>query len=110
MTDYIAAWTSNDEADIRRLFTDEAIYLTAPFDEPWVGVDAIVREWLNERDEPADWEFNWQPLVSSGRIFTITGETRYSGGRTYSNLWVIGLEPDGRASSFTEWYMKRPAN
>ena len=26
----------------------------------------------------------------------------------YSNLWVIRLEEDGRASEFTEWWMEKP--
>ncbi|MEY2848469.1 MAG: hypothetical protein RI885_1134 [Actinomycetota bacterium] len=110
MTDYLRAWTSNRDGDIRSLFTDDAIYLTAPFDEPRVGVDAIVEGWLADRDDPSDWSFDWQPLVADGGLSTITGETRYTDGRVYSNLWVIGLEADGRASSFMEWYMEHPTD
>jgi hypothetical protein len=29
----------------------------------------------------------------------------YEGGSTYSNLWVIRLDAEGRARAFTEWWM-----
>lgn len=36
------------------------------------------------------------------------GLTTYRGNsRSYDNLWIIQLTADGRASSFTEWYMQR---
>jgi hypothetical protein len=26
----------------------------------------------------------------------------------FSNIWVIRLDPDGRANSFAEWWVQRP--
>ena len=26
----------------------------------------------------------------------------------YSNIWVIKLAPDGRATSYTEWWVEKP--
>ena len=38
----------------------------------------------------------------------VQGLTTYKADhRSYDNLWVIQLTADGRASSFTEWYMPR---
>jgi hypothetical protein len=32
---YSRAWNSNDPADIRDLFSEEAVYYTGPFDPRW---------------------------------------------------------------------------
>ncbi len=106
MDSYLRAWTTNDRSDIAALFTEDAVYRTAPFDEPRVGHDAIIAGWVDDEDAPDAWSFEWQPLVSSGHVVTITGETRYTSGRHYSNLWVMRFAPDGRCMDYTEWYME----
>jgi hypothetical protein len=107
MDAYQRAWTSNDPGDIASLFTDDGVYLTEPYADAWRGRDAIVAGWLAHSDEPATWKFDWQPLVETDGLCVVTGATDY-GDRKYSNLWVIRLAPDGRASEFTEWYMQHP--
>ena len=109
MEHYVAAWRSNEPEDIRALFTEDAVYSTSPHEpEPWTGREQIVEHWLASRDEPDDWTFEWEVLgVDGGRAF-VQGFTSYRGsGRNYDNLWIIQLTWDGRASSFTEWYMQR---
>jgi uncharacterized protein (TIGR02246 family) len=105
---YVRAWTSNDPEDIEGLFTDEARYFTEPSAKPWVGRDTIVRSWLERRDEPGQWEFRYEPLALAGDLAFVRGWTRYLDDRPrgYDNLWVIRLAEDGRASEFTEWYIK----
>jgi hypothetical protein len=117
MEKYIAAWTTNDPEDIRALFTEEAVYATRPHDaDAWRGRDQIVDRWLEARDEPGDWTFDWTLLGADGGLGAdsglafVQGFTHYLGDRpSYDNLWVIRLEPDGRASEFTEWFMERKA-
>src|SRR5687767_5642522 len=46
---YVRAWNSNDPADIRALFTQDAAYLSEPYSRPWRGQDEIVRQWLDRR-------------------------------------------------------------
>ncbi len=47
-------------------------------------------------------------LGADGGLAFVQGFTHYLGDRpSYDNLWVIRLEPDGRASEFTEWFMER---
>lgn len=111
---YRKAWLSNTEEDIRALFTDDAVYEFRPHDpKPWVGLDAIVAGWLEHPDAPGDTTFEWQRLATEGRTATVQAVTVYDDGserKVYDNLWVITLEPDGRASHFTEWYMERRAD
>lgn len=107
ITDYQKAWDSNEPADIRALFTDDAEYRTAPFDEPRVGADAIVAGWIEDADQPGDHTFTWSIAGIDGDLAFVEGDTDY-GERAYANLWVIRFADGGRATAFTEWYMKRP--
>jgi hypothetical protein len=36
------------------------------------------------------------------------GETRYTDGRTFSNLFVMRFDDAGRCASFVEWYIEHP--
>jgi ketosteroid isomerase-like protein len=104
MTAYRAAWDSNDPDDIAALFTEEASYYFEPFQEPFRGRDAIVEEWLKRADQPGDTTFTWHPVVETDDVWIVQGVTVYST-ITYSNLWIIRHDADGRASEFTEWWM-----
>lgn len=112
---YEKAWASNDEGDIRALFREDAEYRTEPWSQPWSGADAIVAGWLEARDEPGDYTFEWDVIGVDGDRTFVQGRTVYRADETgaderdYSNLWVIDLDPDGRARSFTEWYSRRRA-
>lgn len=105
MQAYERAWESNEPEDIRALFTDDALYFTEPWIEPWRGVDAIVAGWLERKDEPGNHTFTWSPLVVTDDVWVVQGTTAYASGRTYSNLWVIRPGGEGRAAEFTEWWM-----
>jgi hypothetical protein len=105
MSGYRRAWQSNDPDDIRGLFTEDALYRVEPWSEPWRGQDAIVENWLARRDEPETTTFSWSALVVTDDIAVVQGETVYVSDATYSNLWVIRLDADGRATEFTEWWM-----
>jgi ketosteroid isomerase-like protein len=106
---YRTAWTTNASADIRALFTDDAVYEFHPNDVgAWRGIDDIVAGWLAEPDDPADWRFDLVDVATTGDTAFVRGVTTYRGERpTYDNLWVITLAHDGRASHFTEWFYTR---
>src|SRR4051812_7195223 len=106
---YRTAWTSNEPDDIRALFTEDAEYRYHPWDEPLTGHEAIVAGWLDSKDEPGDWTFEWEPVAEQGRIGVVEGRTVYRNGPSYRNLWVVELAEDGRAARFTEWYMEEPS-
>lgn len=107
MDAYRTAWESNDPQDIRALFTETAEYRTEPYAEPWTGHAEIVEGWLEGRDEPGETSFTWTPVVSNAELGIAEATTVYvKRDVTYSNLWIVRFAIDGRAISFTEWWME----
>jgi uncharacterized protein (TIGR02246 family) len=108
---YIRAWNSNDPAEIGALFTEDALYHTEPFAEPWRGREQIVKRWLERKDEPGQATFEWRELIATPETAIIVGTATYrEPPRFYSNLWVIRLDDEGRCQEFTEWWMEQPRN
>jgi ketosteroid isomerase-like protein len=108
---YVDAWRTYDPAAIAALFTEDAAYAYHPWDEGDEvvrGRDAIVADWLQERDEPGSWEAQYRPLMVEGQRAVITGTTRYADGEFYWNLWVLRFDEDNRCADYVEWFMTRP--
>ena len=103
---YVAAWRSYDHAAIGALFADDATYAYHPWDEPLRGREAIVASWLEDRDAPDSWEARYAPLMIDGDRAIATGETRYTDGETFSNLFVMRFD-DGRCADFVEWFLRQ---
>jgi hypothetical protein len=110
VTAYRKAWGTNADDDIRALFTDDGVYLGGPSDAPITGIDAIVASWLSQAEKPDDTTFEWHVAGVDGDTGFVEGRVDYIDGRLYDNLWVIRFAEDGRARSFTEWWMKRPGS
>ena len=105
---YVNAWNSNDPDDIRALFTEDATYLTGAFDPPWQGADEIVKQWIENKDEPGTTEFRYEVIAIDGGTAVIQGVTDYfepPPPRKYGNLWVVRLAADGRATYYLEFWM-----
>jgi len=105
---YIEAWHGNDRERIRALFAEDAAYAYNPWDEPLRGREAIVDDWLKEPDEPGSWQAEYRPILVDGRRAIVTGITRYADSDSYSNLFVVDFDEEGRCRAFTEWYMRQP--
>lgn len=105
---YVSAWESNDPTEIGALFSDDAVYLTSPDSPPRRGRDAIVAGWLEDRDEPGTWAFDWRIVHEDDGFLVVQGRTEYPDRDDYLNLWIIRLDGDGRATEYTEWYLARP--
>lgn len=106
---YVEAWRTYDPGAIGELFSADASYAYHPYDEPLHGREAIVADWLRERDEPDSWEARYSPLLIDGDRAAATGETRYRSGRRFSNLYVLRFDETGRCREFVEWFMEHPA-
>ena len=104
---YIDAWRSADPAAIGDLFSSDARYFYGPYRDPVVGRDAIVASWTSNPDAPGSWEAEYRPLAIDGAVAIATGESRYSNGKAYSNIFVCRFDDQGRCSEFREWFMER---
>ena len=104
---YIDAWRTGDPDAIGELFSADASYWYGPYRKPTVGRDAIVRDWTADRDEPGSWEAEYRPLAIDGETAVAIGESRYTNGRTYSNIFVCRFDDEGRCAEFREWFMQR---
>jgi hypothetical protein len=106
---YIGAWKSYDPDSIGSLFTDDARYRYRPTDEPVAGRDAIVADWLEDRDEPGTYDAEYRPWAVEGLRAVATGTSRYvdaDGTRTFSNVFLLEFAADGRCASFTEVFVE----
>jgi hypothetical protein len=110
---YVAAWTSYDPQAIGALFSADATYRYHPEDEPVKGRDAIVADWLQDPDQPGEYDARYAPLaidptngnhVASGwsRYFTSTGDLKDE----YWNIYLVTFDDAMQASSFTEWWIR----
>ena len=113
---YKKAWASNDAETIAALFTEDATYMWHPWegDDPdAIGREAIVAAWLDDPDDPGSWTLECEPLAVNddlgvARCTTIYRATADEPETTYYNIFLVRLTDDGRASEFTEYFMKEP--
>ena len=110
---YVEAWRANADEPIRALFGDDVVYRFAPFSETHVrrGIDAVVKEWLDDPDPPDSWEARYEPFAVDGDRAVATGWSRYRASdsdpeRTYHNVFLMRFATDGRCVEFTELYMR----
>lgn len=106
---YRSAWEIYDAADIRALFTEDAVYRAHPYESGFVGHDAIVAAWDAVKDDAADTRFEVQAVHVAGNVAFIRAVSDYPVfGDVWENLFEVALTEDGRAESFTGWDIKRP--
>ena len=111
---YLTAWNTDAPDDIAALFAADARYYTAPFRVPYTGVDEIVRWWIENGDSSVPWTFEYEVIAREGDLYVIRGVTTYpeesiAGGEkteTYSNIWLVTLDTEGRATEFIEYWMQ----
>lgn len=108
---YVGAWRTYDPVAIGALFTEDATYAYHPWDEGEElvrGREAIVANWLEERDPPESWEARYRPVLVEGDRAVATGTTSYADGDFFCNLWVLRFDENNRCAEYVEWYMSPP--
>jgi hypothetical protein len=108
---YVDAWRTYDPAAIGALFAEDATYAYHPYDEGDQvvrGREAIVANWLEDRDEPGTWEASYRPLMIEGQRAVAEGTTSYTNGDFFWNLWTLRFDEENRCAEFVEWFMVRP--
>jgi SnoaL-like domain len=110
---YVEAWRTYDPAAIGELFTEEIEYRYHPWDEPVRGRDALVENWLADRDEPGSWTAEYRPWLVGRDDAVAVGVSRYFGAdgttvdREYYNVFLCRFDGAGRCREFTELFLER---
>jgi hypothetical protein len=115
---YLHAWQTYERANIEALFTEDAEYRYHPADEPEVGRELIVSDWLNPggdpggRDAPGTFAGEYHPYAVDGNRAVAVGTSTYwtdasrsTLRQVYYNCWLLEFAPDGRCRSFIEYFM-----
>jgi ketosteroid isomerase-like protein len=99
---YEQGWRDADLDAVGRLFTEDARYLTSPYERPMVGHDEIRAFWV---DDERTFAFTAEPIAVEGVDAVVRAEVRYADPVTqeYRDLWVLRFADDGRVSHFEEW-------
>ena len=111
LDDYVAAWKSYDAAAIGALFSEDANYRYNPFDEPVKGREAIVANWLENRDTPNTYSGDYKAVAVNGSTAVSNGHTKYFQAdsktleRQYDNIFMLKFDDAARCQDFCEWYM-----
>ncbi len=105
---YVAAWRSGKAEDIGDLFSEDVVYSYRPYTEPVRGRDAVVADWLRSPDDPGSWDAEYHPVAVEGDTGVSIGESRYPHeDKTYSNVFVVRFDGDGRCREFREWWVQK---
>ncbi len=102
---YIAAWRSNDPAEIGALFTDDVVYRFRAFEDPVIGRDAVVAAWLENPDPPESWSADYRVWAVSEDRAATSGKTEYTDGSVFHNVFLLTFH-DGACASYTEWWVQ----
>ncbi|MBC8170160.1 MAG: nuclear transport factor 2 family protein [Anaerolineae bacterium] len=110
---YVHAWKTYDPQAIADLFGENATYSFQPFDEePVAGRDAIVANWLENKDKPGTYDGHYEPVAIDGNLAVANGRSSYfeEDGKTlkriFDNIFILRFDADGRCIEFREWYME----
>lgn len=119
LTDWIGryerAWRSPGTDVLAELFTEDASYSTAPYENPHRGLAAIREMWEAERSGPdEDFEMSSEVVAAEGdtgvaRVVVnyLTAKERegrrHRQRREYRDLWIVQLDESGLCSHFEEW-------
>ena len=111
---YGGAWRTAGTEQLDGLFTTDATYRMAPFQEPHRGLDAIRVLWDAERAGPdEEFEMDFDIVAVDDPRAVVRVEVRYGPPRPqhFRDLWVLEFAQDGRCRAFEEWPFtsERPA-
>jgi ketosteroid isomerase-like protein len=103
---YEGAWRTSGTAALAGLFSQDASYLPAPYEEQVAGLDAITQMWERERDGPGEvFTLATEVLAVDGAVAVVQAEVRYGDPvrQEYRDLWVLRFRDDGHCIWFEEW-------
>src|SRR3954451_3609616 len=112
---YERAWRTPGTDVLAELFTEDATYSTAPYEDPHRGLEAIAEMWEAERFGPdEEFEMTSEVVAVEGdtgvaRLTVLYEEAKQKERRLhrqrkeYRDLWIVQLDETGLCSHFEEW-------
>jgi ketosteroid isomerase-like protein len=103
--EYERAWRTEGTEALTSLFTEDATYRTAPFEQPFRGLTAIAEMWEEGREGPDEvFSLDTDVIAVDGDTGVIRVEVSYGDpvGQTYRDIWIVELR-DGLCRAFEEW-------
>jgi hypothetical protein len=103
---YERAWRTAGTEPLRELFEENASYRTAPYLEPYVGLERIGEMWDAEREGPDEvFAMTSEIVALDGDTAVIRVEVKYGDpvDREYRDVWIVQFGDDGKAAVFEEW-------
>ena len=110
---YVEAWKTYDPDKIGALFSDDIVYRYHPNDEPEVGRELLVSNWLQTRDAEGTYDAEYHPVaIDPDGTHVANGWSRYfesPGGAMrdeYYNVYICRFNDAGECTSFTEYWIQ----
>jgi hypothetical protein len=103
---YERAWRTPGTDLLAGLFSADASYLNAPFQEPFVGLDEIAKLWERQRDAPDEIFAMEREIVAVDADTGVSRmHVRYGDPVTeeFKDIWIVRLGDDGLCTEFEEW-------
>jgi ketosteroid isomerase-like protein len=112
---YVDAWKTYDAAKIGALFAEDVVYKYHPADagdDIVVGRTAVVKNWLDQKDDPGTYDAKYEVLAIDGDTHVAHGRSDYfesPGGPLrdqYFNVYVCSFNDKGECTGFTEYWIQ----
>jgi ketosteroid isomerase-like protein len=109
---YVDAWKTYDEQKIADLFSENVVYKYSPEDDGVKGRAAVVKSWLDNKDEPGTYDAKYEVVAIDGDTHVANGWSRYFTGPggdkrdEYFNVYICKFDADGRCREFTEYWIQ----
>jgi len=103
---YERAWRTAGTEPLADLFTPDATYSTAPFEDRHGGLEAIAEMWDAEREGPDElFTMESEIVAIEGDTGVVRVEVAYGPPTNwlFRDLWVVRLDEHGRCFHFEEW-------
>ena len=103
VAEYEQAWHAGDTGAVARLFTEDAVYLTTPYDPARVGHSSIEEFWTV--DEGREFTVEASPVAVQDDTAVVRLVVTYlqDEPQEYTDLWVLQFADDGRVARYEEW-------
>jgi uncharacterized protein (TIGR02246 family) len=103
---YENAWRTAGTEPLADLFTPDATYSAAPFEELHRGLGEIAPFWEAEREGPDEaFTMEWEIVTVDGDTGVVRVDVVYGPptNNVYRDLWIVRLDDTGRCFHFEEW-------